>query len=748
MKLRILFTSMLCLALLCLIAPLASAQQGIESLANRVKVHDLPNGMKFILLERHESPTVAFHVYFDVGSVDEPIGQTGIAHLYEHMAFKGTTTIGTTDYAAESSHFARVDQLEAELTAERDKGAAADQDKVKKLTEDLKTEVDASQKYAVQNEFGKLLERNGVVNLNAQTERDQTHYFLSLPSNKIELWMMLESDRMKHEVLRELYKERDVVMEEVRRTIDTNPIAKLLLQEMITTAFHAHPYGLHSGIGWTSDVSHLTRPEVAAFFHKYYGGANCTVAIVGDFDTAKIIPMIDQYFGSVAAGEKNPRLVTVEPPQEGERRIELEASVQPAVVLGYHRGDILDKDAIVYDVISELLSSGRTSRLYKNLVEGKKVATAVFVLPNPIITTGKYPSLFEIAALPLVPAHSVADVEKAIYEELDSLKTKPVEKRELQKIINQADASFIHSLDDNETLAQTLVFTQGLEGDWHRLLTYRQRLAAVTPEDVMRVAKATFAKSNRTVASIVPKEVEKEALVDTNLTATPESLSRGRTILDSAIAAVGGAAKVKAIRDYTLKGSTTISFSGQEIKAQVTRQSLLPGKMRADLNIPAMGRTITQALDGSGGWMSQGGAATEAPAEAVKTMKESFVRDNIATFFALPDGTEPAAQALADQTVDGKAVDTILVTAPGDVKVTLYLDKASHRLLKSSYKTRNPLTQQPANAEETYSDYREEGGLWIPFHTVVSLDGEKFSDQTLSEFAVNSGLDASIFEKK
>ncbi|MGH9760113.1 MAG: insulinase family protein, partial [Blastocatellia bacterium] len=238
------------------------AGQGIQSLRDRVKEHVLPNGMKFLLLERHTSPTVSFHVYFDVGSVDEPIGQTGIAHLYEHMAFKGTKDIGTTNYEEESKHFPVIDRLEAELSTERDKGAAADKAKIARLTEELKKEQDAVEKYVIPNELGKLFEKNGGNGLNAQTERDQTHYLVNLPANKIELWMAVESDRMKNEVLRQLYKERDVVMEEVRRTIDTNPIVKLILQEMITTAFHAHPYGLHSGIGWTSDVSHLTRPEV------------------------------------------------------------------------------------------------------------------------------------------------------------------------------------------------------------------------------------------------------------------------------------------------------------------------------------------------------------------------------------------------------------------------------------------------------------------------------------------------------
>jgi len=509
MQLNLKFPRALCLMTALLCSVIAHAQQhgspqGIESLRDRVKEHVLASGMKFLLLERHTSPTVAFHVYFNVGSVDEQVGQTGIAHLYEHMAFKGTRQIGTTNYEEESKHFAQIDRLQAELARERDKGAAADKSVIQRLEAELKKQTDEAEKYVVPNEVGRLFEENGAARINAQTERDQTHYYLSLPSNKIELWMAIESDRIQNTVLRELYTERDVVMEELRRTIDTNPINKLLLEDVITTAFHAHPYGLHSGIGWPSDVAHITRTEVERFFKKYYGGANCTVAIVGDFDTAKIIPMLDRYFSSAPPGEKNPGVVTVEPSQDGERRVELEAAVQPVLALGYHRPNTMSPDDVVYDILEHLLADGRTSRLYKNLVEGKAIAAEVAALPNPPLITAKYPSLFEIIGVPVTPKHTVAELEAAINEELEKLKSQTVGKDELQKIINQVDYDFVRSLVSNETLAELLVFTEGLERDWKRLLTYRQRLAAVTPDDVMRVCRQTFTRSNRTVAFIVP----------------------------------------------------------------------------------------------------------------------------------------------------------------------------------------------------------------------------------------------------
>lgn len=721
-----------------------SAQyRGIESLAERVTVHTLSNGMRFLLLERHTSPTVSFHVYFDVGSVDEHLGETGIAHLYEHMAFKGTKQIGTTDYEAEVQHFARIDQLAAELTAERDKGEAADEQKIARLEAELKREQEAAEQYIIPNEIGKLYERHGGRGLNAQTMRDQTHYFISLPANKIELWMAIESDRMQNTVLRQFYKERDVVMEELRRTIDTNPLAKLVLQELITTAFRAHPYGLHSGIGWSSDVSHLTRKQTEEFFHRYYGAANATVAIVGDFDTQKIIPMIDRYFGSLPAGQKTPRRITVEPPQEGERRVALEASAQPLVAIAFHRPDVLHPDDIVYDVIAKLLSQGRTSRFYKHLIEGKKIATFAQAFPKPILITGKYPSLFEIIAAPVVPQHTVQELEEAIYEELDRLKTEPVEAKELQKILHQVDAQFVRSLRSNATMARLLVFTEALEGDWRRLLTYRRRLASVTPDDIMRVARQTFHKANRTVAFITAKEVEEAAPIPE---ATPESLARGRAILDAAIEAIGGRDQIARLHDYVLKGKAKLSFSGQELEGETTQYVQLPDKMRSEVYLPAMGQTVVQILNGEKGWFAQGGRVQEAPSQAVDQLKEALWRNHILTFLMTPDGSPMAAQALPDETIEGTPTDVVLLTV-NESTMRLYFNKQTHRLLRAQYQTTHPFTQQKVQAEETYSEYRLDDGFWLAHRIVISYNGEKFSEQTMTEFHANPGLDPSLFEK-
>ncbi|MGH9759914.1 MAG: hypothetical protein ACREDR_30925, partial [Blastocatellia bacterium] len=249
---------------------------------------------------------------------------------------------------------------------------------------------------------------------------------------------------------------------------------------------------------------------------------------------------------------------------------------------------------------------------------------------------------------------------------------------------------------------------------------------------------------NRTVAYIVPKPTEKSAPAN-EPAASPESLARGKSILESARAAIG-ATSLK-FKDYTAKSSGELSV-GQTLKAEFSEQVLLPDKIRSEIKIPAAGQTVIQALDGDSGWVQQGGRSTDAPAPEVKELKDGMYRSIIQLFLALPDGSEPSAQAQPDQDVEGKPADVALVSGPGDIKMTLFFDKSTHRLAKAEYQTSHPLTRQPAKAEEVFSDYRQQDGLWIPFHTVLSFNGEKFADETMTDFKLNTGLTESIFKKQ
>ena len=335
------------LAALLLAAALpARAQQPAErSPGERLPVvrHVLPNGMTFLFLRKEGAPTVSFVTQFRAGAVDEWTGISGMAHLFEHMLFKGTPTLGTRDYAAEQRIFPLVDAAADSLTAEFRKGDAADSAKLARLRDRLRRLEDSARAFVVSNELDRVLTENGAVRLNASTFNDGTNYYFSLPSNRAELWFVLESDRIRNPVLREFYSERDVVMEERRLRVETQP-GGLLREEFLEAAFRAHPYG-RPVVGLSSEVQALSRSAARDYFHRFYGPNNAVVAVVGDIDTTQVKHWADQYFGDIPAGEPHKPVVTQEPPQHGERRIEVEYDANPIVMIGYHAPDAVGRFA-------------------------------------------------------------------------------------------------------------------------------------------------------------------------------------------------------------------------------------------------------------------------------------------------------------------------------------------------------------------------------------------------------------------
>ena len=261
------------------LAPLLRAQN-LKEFEKKVTEFTLANGLHFIVAERHEAPVVSFHTYVNAGSVDDPTGQTGLAHMFEHMAFKGTETIGTKDWPNEKKALDAIEEVYDRLEAERNRGPKADQGTLGALEVRLKMAIDQAQSYVEANEYTRVIEESGGVGLNAGTALDSTEYYYSLPSNRIELWFLLESQRFLHPVFREFYKERDVVMEERRMRVESSPQGKLQ-EDFLTTAFAAHPYHNPPG-GWPSDIANLRRSEAKAFFDTYYVPSNVTIAIVGD----------------------------------------------------------------------------------------------------------------------------------------------------------------------------------------------------------------------------------------------------------------------------------------------------------------------------------------------------------------------------------------------------------------------------------------------------------------------------------
>lgn len=475
-------------------ATAASAQ----TLADRVVEKTLSNGLTVLMVERHQAPTISFQITYKVGSVNEYSGITGVAHLYEHMAFKGTERIGTSDYQKERALLDEMEGINREIALEETKGPKADRERLKALRAKFEALEKEGGKWVVTNELGELYDRNGAVGFNASTGRDVTSYVVSLPANRLPLWVAIESDRMARTVLREFYKEREVVLEERRRSVETNPGGKLI-EAFLSAAFVAHPYG-YPTLGWPSDVRNLSATETARFFKTHYIPSNIIISLVGDFKPAEVIPLLEKTFGAIPSGPPPPRVVTAEPAQLGERRIEVEEDANPQVIIGYHKPALDHPDDPVFDVIDALLSMGRTSRLYKKLVEEKKIAVGVGT--NSGTPGVRYPSLFTLSATPRAP-HTTAEVEAAIYEELDRLKNEPPTPKELEKIITNIDAGLVRSLRSNAGLASQLAYFQAVAGDWRYILQNRDQIAKVTGEDVMRVVRTYFTKKNRTVATLV-----------------------------------------------------------------------------------------------------------------------------------------------------------------------------------------------------------------------------------------------------
>ena len=479
------------------LVPTSAQAQDLVEFEKRMTEFTLDNGLRFLVLERHEAPVLSFHIYADVGSVDEVEGITGLAHLFEHMAFKGTKTIGTKNYKAEAKAMAKMDEAFEAIKAERRKGEQADKARLEQLQKEFKEAQDEAQKYLVHDEYEEAYKLQGSAGFNAYTSFDATQYIVSLPSNKVELWMVMESDRFCNPVIREFYKERDVVMEERRLGIESQPQGRLM-EEFLAVAYKAHPYG-HHVIGHMSDIQTMTRAEAEAFFKKYYGPGNLTIAIVGDVDPAEIGRLAKKYFARIPGSPKPDPVETVEPPQLGERRVTVEDPAQPFVGIAYHKPGIEHPDYAVFDAITDIVGMGRTSRLYKSLVKEKKIAVAATGFQG--IPGAKYPGLFIFYAVP-AKDHTHQECEEAIYVEIEKLKAELVTPEELEKAKTRARAGLIRQLDSNSGLAAELTFYEVVTGDWRNLFKRLDQIDKVTAEDIQRVAKEYFTTKNRTVGVI------------------------------------------------------------------------------------------------------------------------------------------------------------------------------------------------------------------------------------------------------
>jgi len=472
----------------------------------RVTKKTLKNGLTVLVVERHDVPTVSFVTYAKVGSVDEVVGITGMAHMFEHMAFKGTTTIGTKDAQAEQKLLDEMEGVYDQLKTEKRKGPQMDRVKVEQLSTQFRLLIEEASRYAT-NEFDRAIEQAGAQGLNAYTSVDQTVYHYSLPSNKLELWMALESDRFLNPVLRDFYKERNVVMEERRRSYEDRPSGKLYLQ-VLNLAFEAHPYGVGT-IGHMSDLQTITRREAETFYRAHYTPDNLVIVIAGDVEPKATLAMAEEYFGRLPARTAPQTDVeTVEPVQQGEKRLTLELVFQPSLLMAFHvEGGATHPDWAVYEVLSNILTGGRTSKLERLLVQQKQLATSVGSWVGP---GRRYPGLLMFSVSP-APGKPTETVEAALNEALEAVGRDLVDAETLEKAKKQEVVSVLKSLNNNHALASLVAYAEALWGDWHEGFKGLDRIQAVTAEDVRRVAAKTFTAKNRTVGTIKPVKITKNA---------------------------------------------------------------------------------------------------------------------------------------------------------------------------------------------------------------------------------------------
>jgi predicted Zn-dependent peptidase len=478
------------LTALAVMLPLISAADTYQELEEKVVEHELENGMRFLIVERHDAPLVGMYIAVQTGSVNEVTNKTGLAHFLEHLAFKGTKTIGTSNYKAEQKAMEELDQaFEIYHNAQQ---TGADSATIAQYFAEFKEAQDVASSYVVPGGFSQIYERNGGRNLNAATSYDLTTYVVVLPSNRFELWCAMESDRLANPVFRELYKERDVILEERRMRTDNSP-SGLFYEEFNSISCKAHPYG-QPIIGHYSDMQNLTRADVRDFYQTYYVPQHITAAIVGDVDADQAISLIETYFGKIPARPDPPPLITTEPEQPGVRRVEMHVGQRPRLLMSFPTVPAGHPDETAVDMLANALGSSQTSRLYRSLVEDRKIANYIYCCQSNQLYGGGL--VFSGTPAPGVTA---GELEEALLEELAMLAENPITEQELDAARARLEVRAYSGISWNTALAYYLATNDQGHGGWRRTFTYVRDVKDVTPEDVERVVEAYIDFDKRTV---------------------------------------------------------------------------------------------------------------------------------------------------------------------------------------------------------------------------------------------------------
>ena len=479
----------------------------VNASAQQVQVQELvlDNGMKVLLVPRKGDPNVAAGWVAKVGSVNERPGITGISHLFEHMMFKGTRTIGTSNIEEDLKLQARMDGVKGQIRVEDQEqlrrlrvGEITDvrdpktrSAKHQQLLDELAALEKAQRDLLVKNEFDRVYTTAGASGMNAGTSNDFTIFFINVPSNKLELWFWMESDRLASPVFREFYSERDVVREERRLRTESTPTGRFQ-EEFDALFWTASPYQWPV-VGWPSDVEAITREEALAYFDLNYAPNNLTACLVGDFSAETAKQLATRYFGRLKRNPQDPppvRTREIEP--QAEKRMTAYADTNPQAQARYLTVANGHRDEAALDVLSSILS-GRTGRLYKSLVLDQKIATSAGGGHN----SQKWEGYFQLTAT-AAPGNAPEKVEQALYKEIEKLQTTKVDARELQKVKNQYAADTFRRVQDNFGLMLQLLLADNTLG-WRSFNEEPAKIQAVTPDDIQRVASTYFKPERRGV---------------------------------------------------------------------------------------------------------------------------------------------------------------------------------------------------------------------------------------------------------
>ena len=457
-----------------------------------VQEHTLANGLKILMRVNHSVPRVVCHIYYKVGSINERPGITGIAHVHEHLMFKGTVMMGVNDFAKDDEINRRIDDLMALLYREKYWKKDGDPVRIAALQKDAAALIKEEKQYIIKDDLWETYMKNGGTALNASTSEEVTGYYVTLPANKVELQMLLEADRMKNAYWREFYSEKDVVMEE-RRLSENSP--GYLFQEQVNAAFFtSSPY--HWGvIGWMDDLRRMTKKDMQEFHDRFYVPNNAVAVYVGDIDPQRIISLAEKYLGAVPRGSDTEPIRTGEVPQGSEKRLFGEGPAASSVALLFHIPADGHPDVYPLAILVETLS-GETGRLYSSLIKEKDLAVRVSAFSRPQwyagqLTVTAYPKVFKGTTPEML--------ETEIWQELEKIKQAGVKPDELQKAKNKLEARLIMSL-QTPMVAAMRIGRAELNRGWRSLVNDLAELKKVTSDDVKAVASRYLVRTNATVA--------------------------------------------------------------------------------------------------------------------------------------------------------------------------------------------------------------------------------------------------------